>query len=255
MNTIDILLNKISNAKELDFGDIISETIEVFKKVWLKGLITIVLIIIPVFLIGFLLGLLGLGTDPYLFDNGFDITAIASYYSSNVIYNIPQTIIGSTLTLAYVAAFYRICKSIITGENETDNFFYFFTKEHFVKVFILGIIYTAIATVAQLLFFVPYLYVFVPLSYFAVVLSQNTNLSEIEIIKVSFALGNKKWLLTFGTMLVAGILGMLGIIGCFVGLFLTISIVYLPSLLIYRSVIGFNETSPIDEIGANSDFN
>src|SRR5690606_7735242 len=187
--------------------------------------------------------------------NPRDLHSFPTRRSSDLIYNIPQTIITSTLTLAYVAAFYRICKSIIAGEKVNDDYFYFFTKAHFVKVLILAITYTGIAILAQLLFLIPYLYVFVPLSYFAVVLSQNTHLSEMEIIKVSFALGNKKWLLSFGCMFVAGLLGMLGIIGCFIGIFLTISIVYLPSFLIYKHVIGFDEINEIDQIGINDDTN
>jgi hypothetical protein len=96
--------------------------------------------------------------------------------------------------------------------------------------------------------------VFVPISYFAVILAHHPHLSEMEIVKASFALGNKKWPLTFGTMLVAGLMGMLGIIGCGIGVVFTISIVYLPPFLIYKNAIGFDETSPIDVIGSNYDF-
>ena len=72
---------------------------------------------------------------------------------------------------------------------------------------------------------------------------------EAEIVKASFKIGNKKWLITFGTMFVAGILGMLGIIGCGIGILFTISIIYLPVFFIYKEVIGFGETSEIEQIG------
>src|SRR5690606_41701272 len=77
--------------------------------------------------------------------NPRDLHSFPTRRSSDLIYNIPQTIITSTLTLAYVAAFYRICKSIIAGEKVNDDYFYFFTKAHFVKVLILAITYTGIA--------------------------------------------------------------------------------------------------------------
>jgi len=60
-------------------------------------------------------------------------------------------------------------------------------------------------------------------------------------------------LLTFGTLVVTGILGGLGALACFVGVFFTMSIVYLPVFFIYKEVVGFDETSPIDQIGVRDD--
>lgn len=256
MNTLENLLNKIAYAKELDFGDIISNTIELFKKVWLKGLVVVLFVLISAICVSYLFGLIGLAPafDQSIFSSGFDFNALASFYSSSALYGIPQNMLISTLNLAFVAAFYRICKQIELGENGHEDYFYFFTKEHFTKVFMLGIIYTGIVTIAQLLCFIPYIYVFVPLSYFAVILAHNPNLSEMEIVKASFALGNKKWLITFGTMFVAGLIAMLGILGCVIGIVFTMSIIYLPSFLIYKDSVGLDETSPIDEIGSNYDF-
>ena len=57
MNSINILLEKIENAKSLDFGDILSESIELFKKVWVQGLVMLLLtlvILIPFYLIMYL---------------------------------------------------------------------------------------------------------------------------------------------------------------------------------------------------------
>src|SRR5690606_20354026 len=146
--------------------------------------------------------------------DGLNIKALASFYSSSALYGIPQNMLISTLNLAFVAAFYRICKQVVFGETLREDYFYFFKKEYFTKVFMLGIIYTGIVTIAQVLCFIPYIYVFVPLSYFAVILAHNPDLNEMDIVKASFALGNKKWLITFGTLLVAVLIGMLGVIGC-----------------------------------------
>ncbi|PKQ44507.1 hypothetical protein [Confluentibacter flavum] len=256
MNDFNNLLYKINNAKELDFGDIISNSIELFKKVWLKGLVVVLFVLISAICISFLFGLIGLAPalDHDIFNDSFDFKAIATFYSSSAIYGIPQNMLISTLNIAFVAAFYRICKQTILGENGHEDYFYFFKKEYFTKVFMLGIIYTAITTVAQFLCFIPYIYVFVPLSYFAVILANNPNLSEMEIVKASFTLGNKKWLITFGTMFVAGLVAMLGILGCVIGIVFTMSIIYLPSFLIYKDAIGFDGTNVIDEIGMNNEF-
>ncbi|GAA3603253.1 hypothetical protein Q4Q39_13890 [Flavivirga amylovorans] len=253
MNTLNTLLQKINNAKPLDFGDIINNSIDLFKKVWLKGFLIILFVIIAAMILNLIFGLIGLATNPFDINKGFDLESISDFYSQNVIYSIPQTILVSTLTLAFVAAFYRICKQIVSGETSNDDYFYFFKREYFTKVFMLGIIYTLIATVAQLLLFIPYLYVFVPLSYFAIIFAFNPELSEKEIVKASFALGNKKWLITFGAILVTGIIAMLGILGCVVGLLFTMSIIYLPVFLIYKEVIGFKADSEIDQIGIRDD--
>ena len=117
----------------------------------------------------------------------------------------------------------------------------------------LGIIHTGIAVLAQSLFMIPYIYVFVPLAYFTIIFANNPELSEMEIVKASFKLGNKKWLITFGTMFVAGLLGMLGIIGCGIGILFTMSIVYLPVFFIYKEVVGFDDSSEIEQIGVRDD--
>ncbi len=254
MNTLFTLLEKIDNAKSLDFGDILSNSIELFKKVWLKGFLVILLIVIPAMFIGFVMGLLGLGSsETYLLGGEFDFNSLSDFYSTNVLYSLPQTMIVSTISIAFVAAFYRVCKQMDLGEKGQEDFFYFFNKEHLSKVLLLGVIFSLIATVAQLMFFLPYIYVYVPLSYFSIMLANNPNLSEIEIVKASFALGNKKWFISFGTLFVAGILGALGVLGCGIGLLFTISILYLPVYFIYKESVGFQTDSEIDKIGTQDE--
>ncbi len=255
MNTLDSLLKKIDKSKSLDFGTIFDNTIELFKKVWLKGFLVVLLMAAFAFVVSLLFSLIGLAPTNNFFVNGFDMDAFFSLYTVSVLYSIPQTILLSTITMAFVGAFYRICKQVDSGENVVDDYFYFLKKDYFSKLLMLGIIYTGIATLAQLMLLIPYIYVFVPLSYFSIVFANNPNLSEMEIVKASFAIGNKKWLITFGTMFVAGIIGMLGAIACFVGVLFTLAIVYLPVFFIYKEVVGFDNASEIDQIGVGSDTN
>lgn len=252
MDDFNILLDRINNAKALDFGDVLNESIELFKKVWLKGLVVVLFVIISAVCISLVFNLIGLAPvlNPNIFNDGFDFKTFAEFYSSSAIYGIPQNMLISTLNLAFVGAFYRICIQIASGENALEDFFYFFNKVYFTKVFLLGIIYTGIASIAQFLLFIPYIYAFVPLSYFAVILANNPDLSEIEIVKASFALGNKKWLLTFGAMIVATLMAMLGIIACFIGVVFTISFIYLPVFVIYKNAIGFDDKNTNEELGA-----
>ncbi|PWH84392.1 hypothetical protein DIS18_07615 [Algibacter marinivivus] len=253
MNTFESLVKKIENAKDLEFSNLFDSVIELFKKVWLKGFLTVLLIAIVAFCANILFSLLGLASNQTLLYDGFDLEFFFKSYSETIIYNIPQAIIVSTMTMAFVAAFYRICRQHVLGEDAVDDYFYFLKKGYFSKLLMLGLIHTGISVLAQFLFILPAIYVFVPLAYFTIIFANNPNLSESEIVKASFRLGNKKWLITFGTMFVAGLLGMLGIIGCGIGLLFTISIVYLPVFFIYKEVVGFEDTSEIEQIGVRDD--
>ncbi|MFL1012074.1 hypothetical protein [Flavisericum labens] len=251
MDSFNRLLHKIENAKPLDFSTIFDNVIELFKKVWLKGFLMVLIMVGFAIVVGIVFSLIGLAPNDQLFSDGFNLEAYTEFYSSSILPSVPQNILTTTVTLALVSAFYRMCIKIDSGINAVEDYFYFFKKEYFSKLLMLGIIHTGIAALAQLMFFLPYIYVLVPLAYFAIIFANNPELSEMEIVKASFKLGNKKWLITFGTLLVAGILGLLGLLGCVIGMLFTISIVYLPTFFIYKEVVGFDDTNEIDQIGNN----
>ncbi|WP_370479867.1 hypothetical protein [Tamlana flava] len=253
MNSYQSLERKIENAKPVDFSEIIDNVIGLFKKVWLKGFLVILLVSVCAIVASILFSLIGLAPNSNVFMDGFSLEAYMQFYSSSALYSVPQNILIATLTLAFVSAFYRICKQFVSGETVLDDYFYFFKKQYFSKLLMLGIIHTAISTMAQLMFLVPIIYAFVPLAYFSIIFANNPELSEMEIVKASFKLGNKKWFISFGTMFVCGLMGALGILGCGIGILFTISIAYLPAFFIYKEVIGFDDTSEIDLIGRTDD--
>lgn len=241
MMLFEDLQTKIQNSKALDFGDIINAAFELYKKIWLKGFLTMLILVVFIVVISLVFAFIGLAPEPYSFNDGFTFEGLTSFYSQNAIYSIPQTIIISALTIAFIGAFYRMCGQSDLSKNEIDDYFCFMKKAYFSKILMLGIIYTVIATVAQFLFLIPYIYVFIPLSYFSIIFAYNPDLSEMEIVKISFSLGNKKWFITFGTMIIAGIMGMLGILACGIGILFTMAIVYLPVFIIYKEVIGLED--------------
>ncbi|GGZ72726.1 hypothetical protein [Algibacter mikhailovii] len=268
--TYEFLLNKIQRSKELDFGVVFDQVIALFKKVYLKGCIMLLITMAMAFLVNIVFTAIGLAPKNDLMTAGIDLDSFFEFWVSNVIYSIPQTILITTLSTGLIAGFYKICKQTDLGEPVVDDYFYFFKKDYFSKMLTLGMISTGISVLAQLLFFIPVLYVFVPLSYFAILLffipvlyvfvplsyfaiifSNNPELSEIEIVKLSFALGHKKWFLSFGLLFVFGLLGTLGIVLCVFGILLTISVVYLPIYFIYKDVFGFDANTEFGETGVN----
>ena len=84
----------------------------------------------------------------------------------------------------------------------------------------------------------------------------NPEISSSNLVKASFDLGNKKWLITFGITLVAGILAqMVGMLMCGVGIFVTASFAAIPLYFIYKEVIGFGEdVDELKQIGNNENF-
>ena len=59
---------------------------------------------------------------------------------------------------------------------------------------------------------------------------------------MSFALGNKKWGITFLTLILNGILlYVIALVTCGLGMLFVSCFIYLPQYIIYKKVIGFDE--------------
>lgn len=249
---------RIRNAKDLDFGSTLTECIDLFKKVWVQGLLTVIILVvlsIPVALLSqFFLAMVGVMTPTIVRLEDFNFDNLSAFYGFNLIYNIPFAIITASIQIAVLGGFYRMIKMKEVENSSNDDYFYFFKKEYFGKILLLGVIYSLTVTVAQFMCFIPYIYAIVPLMFLSVVFAFNSEKSVEDIMKASFQLGNKKWLLTFGCLFVCGILAMLGLIACCIGILFTFSIVYLPTYVIYRNVIGFDDTSELNQIGIPQEY-
>lgn len=242
---------KIENAKDLDFGEIFNQCIELFKKVWLQGLVMLLLtmvLMIPFYIIMYF-PLIAMG----LFDfetmrqgQQPDLTFLIPFYLMMIVFSFFAMIIGFGMK----AAFYRICKIKDFNEATSDDYFYFFKKQYIGKTIKLAAITFGITLIAMLLCFFPVIYVAVPVALMNVIFAFNPGLSASNIVKAGFDLGNKKWLLTFGLMIIAGIVAQfVGALMCLVGVFVTISFSYLPHYFIYKEVIGFDDKDEIQQIG------
>ncbi len=249
------LQERINNAKALDFGTIFNQSIELFKKVWVQGLIVVLLtmgLMIPFYLIMYL-PLMGMGAfDPEAMRQGHD-----GNFVTMIIFNIMQMVIGfiaTVISFALKAAFYRICKQKDLGLEGSDDYFYFFKKPYLGKTIKLAAMTFGISLVAMLLCFFPVIYVMVPIALINVIYALNPDMSASDIVKVGFKLGNKKWLITFGLMIVAGFLAQIvGMIMCVIGVFVTASFAYIPLYYIYKETLGLNQQTAIDEIGTTTE--
>jgi len=249
------LEQKINKDKTLDFGDIFSKSIELFKKTWKQGLLHALLTI------GLVVGVMALIFVPMFLMGAVDPSAFESLESGNpdfmpiiMIYVVmfPAIFVASIFATLLNMAFYRIIKQIDLGEPASSvSFGMFFKTKYIIKAFVLSILTILISIVALLVCILPIYYVMIPLTLLIPIFSFNPEMSSSDLLKASFKLGTKKWLITFGLLIVSGILAeLVGLIMCGVGIFVTMSFVYLPTYFVYKDTIGFgDDSSSSKEIG------
>lgn len=256
MNTISSLSEKIASAKELDFGTIFGEAIELFKKTWLQGvllqLFTLV-VMLPLIIVLYvpLIGMVIAQQESGYNDNEAFISFFAGMSILYVVFVIVGIFVLGTISVALNAAFYRIMQKLDYNEQVTSSdFFYFIKGKYLSKIFVLMMASFGIGILATILCYVPLIYAIVPLSYFALIFAFNPELSVGDIVKTSFKLGNKKWLISFGLIILASLLAQIvGFILCGIGVLFTATFVYHPTYLIYKHVVGFDDNNDIEKIG------
>jgi hypothetical protein len=247
------LEQKINENKPLDFGDILSKSIELFKKTWKQGVLhallsvglvmcVVLLVLIPMYMTGVF--------NPEVFDSlnssQPDYRAIVMMY----LILFPAVFIASIFVSLINMAFYNIIKQIdLEEEVSLASFGMFFKAKFFVKALVITILSFLISVVAMLACYFPLFYVMIPLSLLIPIFSFNPEMSSSDLIKASFKLGTKKWLITFGLLIVSGLLAeLVGLLLCGIGLFVTMSFVYLPMYFVYKDAIGFDNESKSSEV-------
>ena len=247
MNAIDSLLEKIDRSKSLDFGTIFNQSIELFKKVWVQGLVMLLLtmlLMVPFYFIMYL-PMIGLGLmDTELLQNmeEFNPLIMIPFAIFAILFSFFAMVIGFGMK----ASFYRICKLKDLEEMGTDDYFFYLKRPYLGKVIGLSVATFGITILAVLLCVLPVFYVMVPVALMNVIFAFNPDLSTSEIVKAGFRLGNKKWLLTFGLIIISILFsGIVGILMCCIGIYVTASFAYLPAYFIYKDSVGFDKNEDI----------
>ncbi|MFS4455020.1 hypothetical protein [Maribacter sp. 2304DJ31-5] len=234
-------LNQIIKEKpSLEFGSIFSRSIDLFKKVWLQGFITLLLTFVTIlpFYLMIYIPLIAAGiTDPEMLQNETPpIIVIVSMFILMPVFLIGIMTFGTALN----AAFLRICKQKDMDLAGNDDYFYFFKEGRLGKILNLSLLMVGLTILGMLACGIGLIYLLVPMSLFPAFLAFNENLSAMEIIKSSFNLGNKNWLVIFGLVLVMGIVAELGIVLCCIGILFTVMLAKVPIYFMYKDGVGFN---------------
>lgn len=252
---------KVSNAKKLDFGTIISQSIELFKKSWLQGFLLqlfVMILVLPFFIVLYvpIIMLAVSQAESGNFDPD-DMNGLFEGFS--VLYLIVLFIgifIIGVVQVALTSAFFRILKTLDQGgEVKTSDLFYFLKKQYVGKILVLMLASILIAIPAVLFFYLPFIYVFVPMSFFLIVFSFNPEWTVGDVVGNSFRIGNKKWLLTFGLFLISYMaITVLSFVSCGLGSLFLAPFLYHPIYFIYKETIGFDDVSELDQIGKDTVF-
>lgn len=247
MFSFQSLLSKIQVASTIDFGDLFNESVTLFKKVWVQGLILqlfSILIMLPFIIIFYVpyFQLVLENSSNGVMDSAALGQELIDAYGSSLLWIYLVMLLGSLVSYVLYLGFYRIVKQIDHGQAFVfSELFHFFKAASIGKSFGLAVTHMFISILATLLCFLPIIYAIVPLMFLLPVFAYNSNLSTSEIVKVSFALGNKKWGITFLTLILNGILiYVIAIVTCGLGTLFVSCFLYLPQYIIYKKVIGFD---------------
>lgn len=263
------LFQRIEQSRPLDFGAILSQSIELFKKVWVQGFVHLLLgsvIIVPLILLIYIpmAVILGFGAQA-----GYMLGDYSAYQNSHTPFDSLEVaglsigimilffvlvtfviMLASVVQYALMAHFFVCCKQVDSGEPVSSSYFMFFKKKYLKTLLLLSLATLGMVFAAILLCFFPLLYISIPLQFVLVMFAFNPDLSASDILRASFKYGNKVWFIAFGLSIVASLLAQtIGMMLCFVGIFFTASFINLPRYYMYKDGVGFEgDASGIQQI-------
>lgn len=234
---LDTIKEQIKTSAHLDFGSIFSRSIDLFKKVWLQGFITLlltILLMLPFYIILYI-PLIAAGiTDPEMMrSENMPPEVMLPMLLLFPIFMLAVMVI----TLLLNAAFLRICRQKDLNLPKSERYFFYFKKPYLSKAMVLALITLGLSLVGIAACGIGLFYVIVPVSLFPAFLAFEDELSPMEITKASFALGNKNWLTIFGLLFISGLLAQLGMVLCIVGVFFTAMFSKVPTYFVYKDAI------------------
>ena len=238
---LENLTQQIKMKPDLEFGTIFSRSFDLFKKVWLQGFIILLLtfvVILPFYIVMYI-PMIAMGITDL---EALQQSEFPPLLAIPMCILVPVFVIGATtFALALNAAFLKICRQKDIGDETNDDYFFFFKEGRLGKVFILALYTFGLSILGALACGVGMFYVIVPVSLIPAFLAFSNELSPLEMVKASFTLGNKNWLVIFGLVFVTAFIAQLGFVLCCVGVLFTAMLGKVPAYYMYKDGVGFEE--------------
>lgn len=250
MSTFETLKQKITTTTLIDFSDLFNDSINLYKKVWLQGVLfqlMNILISLPLLIVNY-----------EIFEWETRDTSAGALLFNELNENLLSTPSFSDLAFWYLMlfitifistilsfGFYRVVNHMDTDEQfKLSDFFYYLKGDQFGKSILIILSNFGIAILATLMCVLPLFYVMIPLMFVAPMFAYNTELSVSEILKLSFQLGHKKWGITIVITILNGIfLYLITIFTCGLGSLFFGCILQLPIYIIYKKTLLQNSHS------------
>lgn len=253
-------IEKISNyGYQLDFGTVFDGAFENYKKIALyAGLMILVFSIL--FTIIMFAGLISYVGIEHMEEFGEKMKQLSTMKVMPLDIAIPLNagiLLFSAITNPFFAGFLKMADCGQKGEEfHVSTMFSYYKFPYFFNIFLSAIIIGFISTCLTLasetigLGFVGTITALIIsfLTSLSIPLIVFGNLNAIDSIKYSIILVSKQPLILLGLAIVAGIGSVIGIFGFCIGIFFTLPFAYSMNYMIYKNIIGFDETSEIDEI-------
>lgn len=263
--TMKVKIEEISSkGYQLDFGTVFESAFENYKKIALyAGLMLLVFSIL--FTIILATGIISYIGVEHVEEFGEKMKQYSSLKVMPLDIAIPlnaSIILISAIVGPFMAGFLKMADYGQKGEEfHVSTMFSYYKFPYFFNIFmsiiLIGLMSTGLAmllesvglgfigTVTSLIIsFLTFLAI--PLIVFA-------NLNAIDAIKYSIVLVSKQPLILLGLIIVAGIGASLGIFGLCIGVFFTWPFMYSMNYVIYKSIVGIDDTSEITQIGTVQD--
>ncbi len=244
------LLRKIEAHRGLTFEKLLSDSFELYKKVFPFGMLKVVFEGIISYAIQFLImlpmfAILGISNYQGLSNSeGMEIVTILFMFLMYFVIYLIYTIFSFSMAVG----FYRICFQQESGLNVSiESFFYALKKKYLVKTFLISMLTALILAISFVFLIIPGIYMLIPMGLIAVVYAFNIESSIKDIYAIAFKVANKYWFILFFSGLVAVFFSLLGIVLCIIGIIATQAFMYMPFYIAYKEVVGF-ETEIADEI-------
>lgn len=245
--TFTEIQERINRNIPLDFGTIFNNSIDLYKKSIVHGLVMQLLIFVltlPFIFLIYLPFVVALWADPNnsTIDPDAYENVLSSFSLIFVVFFFIGIVVIAIVNFLIHAGFFRILREIDEGnEMKMGELFHYFKGPYIGKSALLVLAIIGISILAMMLLVLPIIYAVVPLTFITFVFAYNPELSTGEIIKASFNIGTKKWLISFGLYLVCSLLaGIVGLLLCGIGTIITAPFAYHPIYFIYKKTVGFN---------------
>lgn len=240
------IFQQIEESNKPDFGDILSKSFELFKKTWEQALYHVLVsmvVVVPMLLLIYVPYFAVIFSQVSSGGSDFsDASELMTYLPLIIVYGLVVfcvIFIFQAVVFGVTAHYFTVLKKEDLELASDVGGYFDFVKRDFKKLFLLSLASFGIVLLAILLCYLPIFYVMVPIQLFGVIYAFRPELSVSDIVKASFKLGNKYWIIIFGLVLISSMVAQLGIILCFVGVLFTAYFMHVPVYYVYKDTIGF----------------